>query len=811
MANQAITELVIDAGPAERGEARYQAAMERIAAAEQRRIDRQARIDAAMEKGIAVVTQTTTAIDRQARAWEGVVGKIDPVAKATLTAEREMARAVGITTSAVENGLTTRIEAERTLAALRQQQVVKIEEVRAAQLRLVQATDQEVAATNRLVTAQASIHSNSSFHATNLMFQGQDIAMMALSGQAPAMLAMQQGLQVGGIFSQMGSARAIVQGLTTAIGMMLNPLNLATIAIVGFGAAGVQALMGMMNSTEDATKSLEDHKAWLDKILTGYDNAKAAADRYREEAAKLPEGEVKLGLQGDVVSAQERLSAALNRVRNNYAAAALTQQAFSQVAITQGVPAARAQRDAFLEIQQAANQANPDLDRLALLLKTFIANDPSSVLANIAKEMLANVDIAREFADQVGASQRALDNLPSEVEVRINLQMQGYNEAMKSLDDLMPDFRSRFDKDRDDARAALNKAMDKSTDQILRDAAQQKFDSVMAGINRQESEFNASHRTPKTDVEKAEDAYKRLIRTTQQSIGQTQLQAQVLGMTDQQASAFLHTQELLNQAANSNIELTPKQTAELRAYGAAMAQVEVQTAEMVDRYNTGRDATRGFFSDTLNYLRQAAPEWKNFGDVAKSALDAVTQAASNLINKLTDKALSGIADALWNFGWNAFNGGGQTLASGVGDPWAGLRTVGSANGNAFSAAPGLNAYANTIVNRPTLFPFANGIGLMGETGEPGEAIMPLGRNSRGQLGVQVANQNQANDNGGYRSLRVEIYNQGGERVAAKQATMSRQGNVDIARIVVGTVNTAIAEGKMDGAMAAAFGMKRRGH
>ena len=39
-----------------------------------------------------------------------------------------------------------------------------------------------------------------------------------------------------------------------------------------------------------------------------------------------------------------------------------------------------------------------------------------------------------------------------------------------------------------------------------------------------------------------------------------------------------------------------------------------------------------------------------------------------------------------------------------------------------------------VVDRPTLFPMANGAGLMGEAGP--EAIMPLGRNSRGELGVK---------------------------------------------------------------------------
>ena len=69
-----------------------------------------------------------------------------------------------------------------------------------------------------------------------------------------------------------------------------------------------------------------------------------------------------------------------------------------------------------------------------------------------------------------------------------------------------------------------------------------------------------------------------------------------------------------------------------------------------------------------------------------------------------------------------------SIASGVSSLFA------SANGNVFQSA-GLHAYANQVVSRPTLFPFAKGVGLMGEAGP--EAIMPLTRTSSGRLGVQA--------------------------------------------------------------------------
>lgn len=93
-----------------------------------------------------------------------------------------------------------------------------------------------------------------------------------------------------------------------------------------------------------------------------------------------------------------------------------------------------------------------------------------------------------------------------------------------------------------------------------------------------------------------------------------------------------------------------------------------------------------------------------------------------------------------------FSGGGgnsgSSSGSGSGGNWLGSLVSGvlgifgiaSAKGNVF-ASPGLHAYANSVVSQPTFFPFASGIGLMGEAGP--EAIMPLRRGADGRLGVSA--------------------------------------------------------------------------
>jgi lambda family phage tail tape measure protein len=65
----------------------------------------------------------------------------------------------------------------------------------------------------------------------------------------------------------------------------------------------------------------------------------------------------------------------------------------------------------------------------------------------------------------------------------------------------------------------------------------------------------------------------------------------------------------------------------------------------------------------------------------------------------------------------------------------------SEHGNAFVNGRHIEKYARGgIVDKPTVFPMARGVGLMGEAGP--EAVMPLTRTSSGDLGVRAEGRQQ---------------------------------------------------------------------
>ncbi len=105
--------------------------------------------------------------------------------------------------------------------------------------------------------------------AANLSFQLNDIFMMTALGQSPWMLMMQQGPQVVQVMGQMRMQGQSLGGtLRSAVGMVLNPVGLATMAMIGLGAAGVQALSSMKGETRSFEEMLEALDDTLGRMRT---------------------------------------------------------------------------------------------------------------------------------------------------------------------------------------------------------------------------------------------------------------------------------------------------------------------------------------------------------------------------------------------------------------------------------------------------------------------------------------------------------------------------------------------------------------
>ena len=220
-----------------------------------------------------------------------------------------------------------------------------------------------------------------------------------------------------------------------------------------------------------------------------------------------------------------------------------------------------------------------------------------------------------------------------------------------------------------------------------------------------------------------------------------------------------------------------------RLPGLTQAQID-KLKELIEATKKTKESFKDAFGDSL---KQYYDSLKNFGgQVAESVKGAFQGLEDQLTNfvltgkaNFTDLANSIIADIARIAIRQAVI---KPLVGGILDIF---NIKPNATGNVF-AQNGIQKFARGgIVDKPTLFPFAKGIGLMGEAGP--EAIMPLRRGRDGRLGVS---------GGGSTNITVNVDAKG----TTTQGDESRGGQ--LARVVAGAVQAELLKQRRPGGLLA---------
>ncbi|MCM5556279.1 phage tail length tape measure family protein [Pleomorphomonas sp. JP5] len=258
---------------------------------------------------------------------------------------------------------------------------------------------------------------------------------------------------------------------------------------------------------------------------------------------------------------------------------------------------------------------------------------------------------------------------------------------------------------------------------------------------------------------------------TKATFGSSMTPQQFLGNPQAQDAVFnRYFGSYLSKFGNANDAASMWFTGRPLASGAGLADITGTTGSVyVDRFNQalGRATSglEGFASKATNNGNQlgqggnypaslpltsaqaammpagVSPYGAGWANQQLSGLSGVFEQLTGGLGSLVDSFLPGFGNVLSMLLNGLGSGGGSGLLGLFGGLFGGgwgLSGQAAAFGlYADGGVPpgGLSAYRNTIVNRPTLFAFANGGGLMGEAGGDGEGILPLKRNGRGQLGV----------------------------------------------------------------------------
>ena len=240
-----------------------------------------------------------------------------------------------------------------------------------------------------------------------------------------------------------------------------------------------------------------------------------------------------------------------------------------------------------------------------------------------------------------------------------------------------------------------------------------------------------------------------------------------------------------------------------------LADTKEQFKKDLDTFN---DIFTGTENAPANYFREGTKSveefsesiTKSFGSQMQSKLKTFTDSIKTVQESMADvvvKGIKGMEDALVTFvttGKLSFRSLANSIIADMAriaiqqmitKPFTNFLDglFGNADGNAFVDGK-LEKYAyGGIVKKPTLFPMANGIGLMGEAGA--EAILPLRRGSNGKLGVQSTG-------GGFGNIVVNV------DASGSSVEGSQEGGRELGRVIAVAIQSELVKQKRPGGILA---------
>lgn len=645
----------------------------------------------------------------------------------------------------------------------------------------------------------------------NIAAQFQDIGVTASMGMNPLMVALQQGTQLSAV---LGAMESPLKGLAGALKMVFGSTALLTIGIVALVVAGIQ-LVDWGKLATNIIDSITNNLNILIPVIGTLGLAIIA----------LKWSSIVAGV-GSVIALLPILTAAMTSV----GVAATAMWAFITAPVTGTVLAIGAVAGVLMnflgvfkslrnEVKSSTEEMNnflesnegfrKELDRqLFSLTNQQIAMGKTKKEARIfltqqelinkavsefkgeptSKELEKISRMALQAAYDIEALQNGLDSLNSK---KISLEFTGdLNKRIESLE-IEKKALSLSSIEADKLRLnyqLLQEAKNKSglLDKDIDTNAIAESASKIAKLNEEIRLANEARNKPKNLTK--QKTFTELMKEAEVTRQNLEMERNLIGLNVQETSRYKFEQQMLNDAKREGTVLGEKELAEINARSIAIGELTKSNKINQDALNQSKDITRTLFKDLHTGIKTGADLWKTFGDTALSVLD-----------KVTNKILDDLVDALFEVNSASKGGGGGGILGSIASFFAGSAATPKANakGNAFNYngvqrfAKG-GSFTNSIVSKPTMFSFAKGTAL-GEMGEAGpEAIMPLTRGANGKLGVTAHN---IGGTGGKPTVNVEVIVNGNATVEQESSTGS--DGTELRRFIINVVNEANGRGDLD--------------
>jgi len=452
----------------------------------------------------------------------------------------------------------------------------------------------------------------------NLAAQFNDIGVQLAGGQSPFLIALQQGTQISQVLGQQG-ARAAVSSLGAAFLSLLNPVSLATIAVITLGGTIYTYFTAADDGTEKANKKLKEHadhirtvtgdwgeavpqlKAYQDQV----DRMKSASDlrlvggelAAKDLEALNAEFQTFLDDQDDVVTALNLAYDATGRNTSSLGELA-TQWQILLKKIHDGTATQEDFRKASILLGVAAKESGGDLDEFG---KSF-----DSISGRIINALSALQQFQRAMNDALITAKKVQTDIQSKTSGQINnpnLPDPNFRLPTESFD---PGHRPLFELEGGDE---------------AKKAAKEKVNEF------QRATESVEDRTKALDAQRqAQEAVNPLINDYGFAMEQAKTKA-----------------DLLVAAEKAKIELTPEVVANIDKISAAYAKANADLAKLAETQKLAAEAVAfqknllsGVLDDMRSALEDGKLDWQDLGNMA-----------SNVLNKIADKLQSMLIDQLF--------------------------------------------------------------------------------------------------------------------------------------------------------------------
>ncbi|RWX28961.1 tail length tape measure protein [Rhizobium leguminosarum] len=521
--------------------------------------------------------------------------------------------------------------------------------------------------------AQRGAAGGGAFQTANIAAQFQDIAVQLQGGSKPLTIALQQGTQLASVFQTMGSGRQIIAGLGAAFASLVSPVSLVTIGLIAAGGAAYQYFSSVGDGGKKSEEALKKEAELIQSVAQKWGDVLPELKKYAEERQKL----VDTKEQKDAVAAAA--SQQWDDLRKNLGKTQAQYAEFLQTFNDQAADTAKvgALQKAFKDLSEgiaAGNATSEQAKAVQTALLALMQETGIKAVGDFAKTfdgLASSIAGARTEADKLKSSPLFNENIDKSRLPTLGTIGPVYSDNGKLITD--PNEIDRYNKQQQENR---NPTIDTGRGLPV---------PVPTPTAKPIQLGEEPNKQAETAATKAANAYRDLIKSADDRIGQVQQEIDLLGKYGVEADAARFALDLMQASEDKGRSLSEQQRKEIekkvalyKEYSEALSKAKLsQDLLQQQRFNSLSKEDQKITttlrqyglpedlnSDQASQIRKSlklddlrsdlhsfADDFKssllnNGGDIGKAFADAIQNAlmnqASKMLDKIFDQLISGI-------------------------------------------------------------------------------------------------------------------------------------------------------------------------